>query len=107
MLRKYLTSTAAAMAILAIGPDLSFNTANGQALALEEIVVTARKREESLQDIPLSVTAFTADQIERAGFKTLEDISMQTPGLQFNTDQAGSRPGRLFSSAGSRPGRLF
>lgn len=63
-----------------------------QSISVEEIVVTARKREESLQDIPLSVTAFTADQIERAGFQTLEDISLSTPGMQFNTDQAGSRP---------------
>ncbi len=60
------------LAILAVGPDLKFDTANGQSLALEEIVVTARRREESLQDIPVSVTAFTADQIERAGFMTLE-----------------------------------
>ena len=98
MFKRYLTSSAAALAVFAFGPDLSFDTVQAQTLALEEIVVTARKREESLQDIPLSITAFTADQIERAGFKTLEDISMQTPGLQFNTDQAGSRPGRLFAN---------
>ena len=45
--------------------------------------ITNREYEESLQDIPISVTAFTADQIDRAGFKTLEDVSLATPGMQF------------------------
>jgi iron complex outermembrane receptor protein len=65
---------------------------------LEEVIVTARKREENLQDIPLSVTAFSADEIARAAFANLEDISMQTPGLQFNAELSGTRPGRLFSN---------
>jgi iron complex outermembrane receptor protein len=69
-----------------------------QGAAIEEIIVTSRKREESLQEIPVSVTAFTADQIERAGFTDLEDIAMQTTGFQFNTELSGTRPGRLFSN---------
>ena len=51
-----------------------------RAAELEEIVVTARKREESIQDVPLSITAFTGEELERAGFADLEDISFQTPG---------------------------
>jgi len=95
MFKKYLATSVAVFTAVAVGPDLSVNTAQAQTLALEEIVVTARKRAESLQDVPLSVTAFTADQIDRAGFKNLEDISMQTTGMQFNNDLAGNRPGRL------------
>ena len=98
MIKRYFTTFAAAMAVLTTGSDLSIDEAHGQTLALEEIVVTARKREESLQDIPVSITAFTADQIERAGFLNLEDISMQTTGMQFNTNIAGTRPGRLFQN---------
>ena len=52
-----------------------------QGLALEEIVVTARKREESLQEIPLAITAFSTDDIDRAGFKGLDDLSLQVAGL--------------------------
>ena len=58
----------------------------GEALAqatLEEIVVTARKREESVQDIPVVVTAFTADELARRGVSELEDIAAATPGLSF------------------------
>ncbi|MDE0801357.1 MAG: TonB-dependent receptor [Rhodospirillaceae bacterium] len=95
MLKKYLATSVAAFTAFVIAPDMSFNTTQAQTIALEEIVVTARRRAESLQDVPLSITAFTADQIDRAGFKNLEDISMQTTGMQFNNDLAGNRPGRL------------
>jgi len=50
---------------------------------LEEIVVTARKREESVQDIPVVVTAFTADELARRGVSELEDVAAATPGLAF------------------------
>ncbi len=43
-------------------------------LALEEVVVTARKRAETLQDVPIAVTAFTADDIERAGIDRPADF---------------------------------
>ena len=51
---------------------------------LEEIVVTARKREERLQDLPLSVTAIDAAQIERQGIRNLEDIAQFTPGVNLD-----------------------
>ncbi len=52
---------------------------------LDEVVVTARKREETLQEVPLSVTAFTAEQIERAGIKDIEDAIASDPSLNFDT----------------------
>ena len=61
-------------------------TVAGEAMAqvtLEEIVVTARKREESVQDIPVAVTAFTADEMTKRGITELEDVAMNTPGLAF------------------------
>lgn len=50
-------------------------------LAIEEIIVTARKREESLQDIPVAVTAFSAADIESAGLRDVEDVAALTPGF--------------------------
>ncbi len=61
---------------------------------LEEIVVTARKREESLQEVPIAVTAFSENAIASIGVKGLEDIALRTPGLQFS-EQAGQIPGRF------------
>lgn len=54
-------------------------------LVLEEVVVTARKTAENLQDVPLSITAFTAADIEAAGIRNLRDIAALTPGLNFDT----------------------
>ena len=51
---------------------------------LEEIVVTARKREESLQDAPLSIQAFSAQQIEVRGIQNLSELAKFTPGLNLN-----------------------
>ncbi|WP_405227933.1 TonB-dependent receptor [Lentisalinibacter sediminis] len=50
---------------------------------LEEIIVTARKREESLQDAPVSVTAFTSEMITRAGITDINDVALRTPGLTY------------------------
>ena len=50
---------------------------------LEEIVVTARKRTERLQDVPVSVTAFTAETLERRGVSSLSDVIRNTPGIQL------------------------
>ncbi len=58
--------------------------ASAPALAqLEDIVVTARKVEESLADVPLSITAFSAKEIQRTGMQNLEDVAAFTPGLSF------------------------
>ena len=50
---------------------------------LEEIVVTARKREERLQDIPLTVNAFTEAALEERGITSLQDVADATPGFDF------------------------
>jgi iron complex outermembrane receptor protein len=52
---------------------------------LDEIVVTARKREESLQNTPVAVTAFTAAALERQEIKSTEDLDRVTPNLQFTS----------------------
>lgn len=52
--------------------------------ALGEIVVTARKVEENLQDIPLSITAFGAEQIERDALRTVDDVARMMAGITFD-----------------------
>ena len=63
---------------------LGLASSNALAQQLEEVVVSARKRVENLQDVPLTVTAFTAESIQRKGIKTLEDVIRFTPGLNFD-----------------------
>ena len=50
-------------------------------LTLEEVVVTARKREENLQQVPVAITAFTAKTIERAGIERPQDFIALTPNV--------------------------
>ena len=57
--------------------------AGNSKLSAEEIVVTARRRDESLQEVPLSVTAFTADKLEELGAFDNDDVALLTP--NFNT----------------------
>lgn len=47
------------------------------------IVVTTRKRAERLQDVPLSITALSSEELEQKGISTLADLAAQTPGLAF------------------------
>ena len=51
---------------------------------IEEIVVTAQRREERLQDVPLAVTAFPEDQIEARGIDDVGDLNALAPGLQIS-----------------------
>jgi len=50
---------------------------------IEEIIVTARRREERLQDVPEAVTVFTADLIEKAGIVSFQDFADMTPNFSF------------------------
>lgn len=63
-------------------------------LAIEEITVTARKREESLLEIPVSVTAFSQNEIDALGTNTLESLSSVTPGFAFQNVGPGGSGGR-------------
>ena len=64
--------------------------AQTEAAVLEEILVTARKREESLQETPISVTAFSADALQQANMIDLRDIGKYTPGMSFTSYGMGS-----------------
>lgn len=50
-----------------------------------DIIVTARKREESLQDVPLSIAAFSDEELERQQIEGLADVAAKTPGFSFES----------------------
>lgn len=55
---------------------------------LEEVVVTAQKREERLQDVPIAIQAFSQEKMEAMGIQTVQDIQLATPGFTV-TNAAG------------------
>ena len=59
---------------------------------LEEIIVTAQKREQGVNDVGITVNAFTGEQLKDRGFKTVEDMAMFTPGLTVNETAATGVP---------------
>jgi len=68
-------TTALALTIYGTGPLAQ------ESLMLEEIIVTAQKRTESLQDVPVAVNAFTSDTILEAGINNTADLATMTPSL--------------------------
>ena len=58
---------------------------DSEILDLEEIIVTARRRDERLQDVPLAITALTAEKIVAAGIDNVVQLSALTPGFHYET----------------------
>ena len=61
---------------LAIAAILASNIATAQ---LDEIVVTATKRAESIQDVPISISAYSGDFLENSDIRTLQELSLYAP----------------------------
>ena len=86
------TTTAAATAATSAAQDSAQSAANATQDVQpgdQEIVVTARKREETLQNVPVAVTAVSGEVIERRGYQQIKDIAQLTPSLNTNSDSTG------------------
>ena len=85
MKRKYLSLAIGCVLVAPAAPAFSQETAGGEPSArtthLDAITVTARKREETLQDVPVAVTAFTAEALDKMGVEDIGDLDTQVPNL--------------------------
>jgi iron complex outermembrane receptor protein len=79
--KHHLLATGATLAAL-IGASAHAQT-SGNTIA--ELVVTAEKREQSLQDVPVAISAFTSEQRDVVGIQSIQDMTNFTPGLQYST----------------------
>ncbi|MCB1662630.1 MAG: TonB-dependent receptor [Pseudomonadales bacterium] len=67
-----------------------------ETVTLEEVVVTAQRREQSFQDVPISITAFSAEQIEQSNWKGARDFIQMTPNVSFSeNDSQGTKNGDI------------
>jgi iron complex outermembrane receptor protein len=94
--RGRLFASAAGVLLVSLGasgaqaqPSQSPPASSDQASALEEVVVTARRRDEALQDVPVSVVAIGQEALQRAGVRDSRDLTLLAPSL--NTTSAASR----------------
>lgn len=89
-MHKFSQATASLVVVLGFtAPNAAFSQDNQNDFDLEEIIVTARKVNESIQDIPLSVQAFTSDKLVRQQIIDVEDIAQFTPGLHASNNSGG------------------
>jgi iron complex outermembrane receptor protein len=82
-LRQYLLLGASAIAGACASPAFAQSVARSDGATLQEIVVTSRRTAESLQQTPISVTAVTAEQIERANITQLDKVGRMVPNLSI------------------------
>ena len=71
---------------------LAIATASGGAYAaqLEEVIVTAQKRAESLQDVPISMTAIAGEKIQEASIQSMTDLGAYVPNLSITENAVNS-----------------
>src|SRR5579863_1478764 len=74
---------AGASAWSAAQADQAATTASATTGGLQEVVVTARKREENLQDVPISIDVFTAKDMQNLGISSLDDYVQKDPTISF------------------------
>lgn len=61
-------------------------------LALEEIVVTAQKRQQTLEEVPISIAAFSGERLAEAGLNTVNDLPTAVPGMRIDQQGNFSQP---------------
>src|SRR5262245_11502438 len=84
--KHHLSRIVLAAVLAALAGTAAAQTTSG----LEEIIVTAQKREQALQDVGIAVTAFSDRQIRQLGFTDSTDVVAMTPGLVYTTPNAES-----------------
>lgn len=58
--------------------------------ALEEVIVTAQKREQNMQDVPIAVSAFTGEALEQAGIRDVYELQVNAPSLIVTASQSAT-----------------
>ncbi|HEY2179533.1 MAG TPA: TonB-dependent receptor [Caulobacteraceae bacterium] len=88
---KQRLASGASAAVIAIcagaaAPHAFAADAQGSATAVQEVIVTAQKREQRLQDVPVAVTVLNTKQLERLGVRSVKDLTLLAPGLNATTN---------------------
>ena len=99
LFRTLVVTTVACAATMAGAKDASTDEA-AAAVGLEEITVTATRREENISRVPISITAISQEMLDQKGIKDFADVARFTPGVAFDTSQTNQISIRGISSSG-------
>lgn len=89
MFKQILASGVALTGLMQITAVAQEAASEDAVATMQTVTVTARQREESLKDVPISVTALSGDQLKDQQVVQVKDIAAYTPGLNINSDSAG------------------
>src|SRR5580692_4897208 len=84
-LRTLIVSACGGASALAVASDATTSATEPAAGALEEIVVTATRREESISKVPISITAMSQDMLDQKGIRDITELVRFTPGVSIDT----------------------
>jgi len=99
LLLHTLTAVAGACVCASAGADTT-ETATAPVAGLEEITVTATRREESISRVPISITAINQEMLDQKGIKDFSDVARFTPGVSFDAGQTNQISIRGINSSG-------
>src|ERR1700761_9425842 len=74
---------ASAALSMTVGTARAQSIPSGESSELQEIIVTAQKQAERLQDVPISINAFSGGELASAGVEAAQDLGLVTPGLNY------------------------
>ena len=86
-MKSFVKAALLAGAAWSVVPTLAFAQAAGGGAGVEEVVVTAQRKTENLQSVPIAVATVTAGDIQRAGVNSTDTLRQVTPGVMFTTQQ--------------------
>src|SRR6185503_8127599 len=95
----YARVTPLACAVAAVLGTVTLS-ARAQNTGLEEIVVTARYREENIQTTPIAITAFTGEELELRSIENVEDIGQAIPNAYFRRNASNFGPNNTIGLRG-------
>ena len=99
-LRAYCKLWIAATCVASASAAVAVSVDNSASDVLQEIIVTATRREESLSKVPISVSAYTQEAMDVKGIRDFADIARFTPGVTIDANQTNSISIRGISSSG-------
>ena len=95
------TSGAPAIAVIVSTAAVILGAGNAHAQGtLEEVIVTAQKRVQNAQDVPITMTTLSGDEISDLGFETAADVQYQTPGLIVSYSSTNAIPNFVLRGVG-------
>ena len=93
MTRRFARRATAIMmagSVLASAPAFAQDAADAASAGDDEIIVTAQKREENLQNVPISIQALSTRKLDQLGISDFNEFTKQLPSVSFQTSQPGS-----------------